>query len=377
MVSLKIPNSMQFIDGFVMNFVFWFLPLLFVDLGFSGIQIGILVSCFWIVSLFVAIPIGIIDDRYSIREVVFLGFLLMSVFYFGLAMFKGFWPFLVFYLIGGLGHNMIKISTRSINFKLSKKKNKGKRLGFYQLAVSGGFGIGSMAGGILLFAFDFSPILLLASVIIFGMSFAAYFVPKVRIHHIPLWEYEREILKKSVIFLFFATFLFGLHWGAELTSHSLFLKTVLNLNMWQMGLYMGGGLIAMALSGFMTGRHVNKTFHPKRIFFIGILISGLGHILMTIPVPLISFLFRAFHEVGDGMFMVSFYFILSDIFKKKIISGESSVGMTMPVIGAIVGSLIFGHLGSVYGYHWPFIITGVISLLSLLFLIEEQRKIRF
>ncbi len=377
MVSLKIPNFMEFVQAFTKNFIFWFLPLLFIDIGFSGVEIGILISVFMVVSLFSSFPVGAIEDRYSIREVVFVGCLLLSVFYLGLSLFRGFFPVLFFFVLGGLGNNMVKTSIRSITYKVSGKLDKGNRMGLFQSIFGLGVSLGSITGGMVLYAIDFGPGLMIASAVLFLTAFASFFIPKVSIHRFSFWEYEKAIAKKSVILLFFPVFMFGIHWGAEMTSFSPFLKNNLGLNLFQIGLYMGFALLGMGISSYFTGRHINKTFHPKSLFFFGILISGAFHILMTVPFPLLSFIFRFVHEIGDGMVMVSYYLIMSDIFDKKIIAGESSFGFTILVLGSVLGSLAFGPIGAVYGYHWPFIITGITSLFSLLFLVEEQRKIMF
>jgi predicted MFS family arabinose efflux permease len=44
------------------------------------------------------------------------------------------------------------------------------------------------------------------------------------------------------------------------------------------------------------------------------------------------------------------------------IGGSASLISLITTLGVLAGSLIFGPLGAGYGYAWPLIVSGVISL---------------
>jgi MFS family permease len=369
MTSLKIPNTLNFFESFIVNFIVWFLPLLFVDLGFSGLEIGILVSVFTVVSLMTSFPIGVINDRLSIREAILAGFLLLVAFLLGIFIVKSFWFFLLFYALGGLGSNMVYVSVRGLTMKIAGTKEGGKRLGVFQFAATLGGAAGSLAGGILLFMLDFNFALLAGALIMLSMVLLSVSVPRVKIERFPVSEYGRRVFSKPVLIFILPMCLFGMHWGAELTSYSLFLKNNLGLDLFWMGMYMGLSLIPMALAAYFAGRRLHKSGSVKTMLFLGILLSGLFHVLMVVPNAPLSFLFRAIHEIGDGMVMVSYYVILSGMFRKKSISGETGLAHTITTLGSVAGALAFGVMGPALGYGMPFVVSGVLSLVCLAFLV--------
>ncbi len=224
---------------------------------------------------------------------------------------------------------------------------------------------------------DFDLTLIIASGLIFILAFFSYLVPKVKIRKFNFWEYKQSLFRKPVLLLLLPVFLFGTHWGAEQTSYSLFLRDFLGLDLFYSGMYMGFSLMAMAIGGLYAGKRINKTRHPKRIFLTGILMSGIFHVFMIIQNVPLSFVFRLLHEIGDGLMMVSYYIILADIFKKKIISGESSIAYTVLLVGSVVGAPIYGHIGFAYGYQWPFLLSGITTLFSLALILMFQKMIKF
>jgi MFS family permease len=91
----------------------------------------------------------------------------------------------------------------------------------------------------------------------------------------------------------------------------------------------------------------------------------------------ISFISRVMHEIGDGLVFVSYYYSFSKIFKIERVAGETSAAMTIMIFGAVLGSLVFGPLGYAYGFAWPFIISGALSLLSFALLFSLKNKVDF
>ena len=91
-----------------------------------------------------------VRDKLSIKYVIIVGMLLESVFFAGLYHFTDFWLIIPFFIAGGLGGNMIDTSIRSLTFKALGPGGRGRKLGIYQLASTGGFGIGIVLGGFML-----------------------------------------------------------------------------------------------------------------------------------------------------------------------------------------------------------------------------------
>ncbi|UCD07335.1 MAG: hypothetical protein JSW41_05955, partial [Candidatus Aenigmatarchaeota archaeon] len=107
---------------------------------------------------------------------------------------------------------------------------------------------------------------------------------------------------------------------------------------------------------------------------IGLIISGFAHILMTIPQVYISFVFRAIHEVGDGIAGVSLLFWIGRKFKESRLGGDSGIFFVIMTMGQFTGSIIYGPIGFTYGYSLPLIISGVVTIICAgLFQILRRR----
>jgi MFS family permease len=377
MIPLRIPNSLNFIKQMIVCFTFFFIPLLLFDLGFDGLQIGILMSTFTIVTLFSSFPIGIINDRLSIKYVIITGMLLESLFFAGLYAFSDFWLIVPIFMAGGLGGNMIDTSIRSLTFKALDPRKKGKRLGIYQLASTGGSGVGIVMGGILLYSMNFGSVLLISAGAFLFMALLSYLISEAKIERFPLAEYKSIILKKSTAIFLLPLFLFGVHWGAEQTSFSLFLREELGLGLVASGIYIGVPVLILAAISLLTGMRIDRTGSNRATFFLGIIISGFGHIFMAHPFVPISFLSRVVHEIGDALAMVSWNVSFYKIFKVDRVAGETSMAYTIMIMGGVLGSLVFGPIGFAYGFQWPFIASGVLSLISFVILFSCRKKVNF
>ncbi|MBN2330887.1 MAG: MFS transporter [Candidatus Aenigmarchaeota archaeon] len=377
MLPLRIPNGLNFFKQLLISFTFFFLPLYLFDLGFDGLQIGILMSIFNIVNLFSSFPIGIINDKLSIKYVIIFGMLLESLFFAGLYLYTDFLLIIPFFIAGGLGGNMIDTSIRSLTFKALGPGGRGRKLGIYQLASTGGFGIGIVLGGFMLASLDFSGVMLITSAAFLLLALVSYIITESRIGRFPLREYRSIILRRSTAIFLLPLFLFGIHWGAEHTSYSLFLREGLGLDLGGIGIYMGIPVMVLAVVSMIAGSRIDKTGNNKVFFFAGLVISGIGHIMMAYPVVPVSFMFRVLHEIGDAMAAVGYNVSFSKIFKVERVAGETSIAYTVMIMGAVFGSLVFGPLGFAYGFSYPLIISGALSLLSFAILFSFRNRVHF
>jgi predicted MFS family arabinose efflux permease len=59
------------------------------------------------------------------------------------------------------------------------------------------------------------------------------------------------------------------------------------------------------------------------------------------------------------------YTTIARLFHVDRVGGNSSLISLITTLGVFAGSLMFGPLGAHYGYAWPLIISGAISLALL------------
>ncbi|RLJ08881.1 MAG: hypothetical protein DRP16_00460 [Candidatus Aenigmatarchaeota archaeon] len=375
MKDLKIAFYLVFIASFLWSLIGLLLPLYLVDIGINGFQLGFLISLLSILGLLVAFPTGIINDKWSIRRAVSIAYVLLSVFFFGLSFFDSFSVLILFFILGGVGKEINKNSIRSFIYKIKTLK-EGKKFGVFSCVEHIGMGLGLFVSALIISFFNFNFMFLITGVIfLFLIPFVYRFRP-VQKYKIRLIQYPKEFFKKAKL-LSLALFLFTLHWGAESTSYSLFLKNNLGLNVFWTAVYISIPLIIFGLFALKFGTVIDKKINFKFLFLLGLVVSGAGHILMTCPLVWLSFMFRILHEIGDAMVEVAMLFWISKLFSFKTIGGESGLIFTLAIIGRFIGALIFAPIGFYWGYHYPFILSGVVIFASagLFCLLSQKKKI--
>ncbi|UCC91880.1 MAG: MFS transporter [Candidatus Aenigmatarchaeota archaeon] len=351
------------------NFMFAVVPIYLSEIGFSGYEIGILAAIYAISSIFVSFPTGFVNDRWTIRLTLVIGIIFISSFFLGIGFLESFVIFMPLYFLGGLGYNMGLVSIRTLVYKTRMEGREGNKFGIYNFVNTTAASIGLVIGGLLILILEFSLALKVIGIIYLLLIPLVSFRPITK-YRVKLSEYKKDFLDRKVILLGIIIFIFTLHWGAEATSFGLFLRNNLGLDMFLIGLYTGISLFSLGLTAYFFGKRIDRgKSNMKNVFIAGMIISGVFHILHTVPIPWLSFILRIPHEIGDGMTLIAIYFWVSKLFGVKRIGGDSSIMFTVTLLGHVVGSLIFGPIGYHLGYHIPLIISGVTNILSAFLLI--------
>jgi MFS family permease len=366
-------NFTVFFRALLWGMTFFFLPLMLAGYGLTGIEIGALFSILVVMSILSTFPIGVLNDRASIKAATLLGLLLLSLYYLLLSSASSFWLLVPVFVLGGLASNMFETSALSMVFKSMGIFNRGKKLGIYYLASSIGSGSGLLMGGLLLFNFDFRAVLMATSALFLLVFAASLSLPGVKVARFPMMLYKELFMRKRVLLLVIPLVLFSTHWGAEHTSYSLFLRDNLGLGMLASGLYMGIPILALGIFAYISGMRIDKKRSSRSVFFAGLLLSGIFHALMTIPSVWLSFAFRIIHEIGDAAVTVSYSVMFAGLFPKKTIAGNAGMMRVTMVAGNIIGCMVFGPIGYAWGYAWPFIISGAMAVLSAFALLASGK----
>jgi MFS family permease len=366
--------TMNLLSRIFIGFAFIFTAVYLLSIGFSGLEIGFLVSLLAITSLFISLPVGVINDRLDIRYTILLGYALSFAFFFSIGYFQDFWIFVPAFFLGGLGFNIIETSYRNYVFKDHEPWHEGGKFGTFALTDTLGTFGGAILGMPLVFLLGFPTTFIIIGIYFLALMPLVFLLEPVNVARTRLVQYERDFLHPNNILLAVILFLFTTHWGAERTSYGLFLKDVLGLNEVGMGLYVAFAIIFLGIAAFLFGRRIDHRTDFHRIFLIGLVVSGITHALMTIPYVYISFLFRAVHEVGDGMQRVATFFWLRKKFRQSRLGGDSGIFFVIMTLGEFTGSIIYGSIGFAYGYSMPLIISGMTTVICAgLFYILKRR----
>lgn len=346
----------------VLSALFFFLPLyLKGTLEFSGGQIGVLYAVLSLNAILVAFPYGVVGDRYPVRVLTRLSLVGAAVSLWAMASVKGFWPFFLAFWGYGLSVQGFIRSLEILVFK-DITTSAALRFGEYHAWRMGGWTLGSLLGGGLIYALDFPLTLKFLAVAVCLLLIPTFWLPLTPGQRVPLFQYGRDLLRGPVLFFAAWLFLFCLHWGAETTSYALFLKDNLGLNLWQIGLYMAGEFAVLGVTTYFYGRTWAGRFKPFTFMGLALITSGAGFILMTFPPVGWSFAMRALHGFGDAIILMVSYTTVAEFFHVDRIGGNSGLIAMVTTMGTLSGALVFGPVGANFGYHIPLICAGVITL---------------
>jgi MFS family permease len=364
-VSILLPTLIMSAKNFLVFSTLFYLPLYFAGLGFSGLQIGFLLSLFAITSLFSSFLVGLLSDRLPARYLCTFSFVLLIICFIPLSMLEHFWIVAVLLFIGGLGNNIADLSMTSFVLKVSDRKEGGKRLGMFNGLKTLAAGLGALSGGLLVAQLSFQKVFFLLGCAFFLPMLLTLLVKKIPAFNYSLGHYRGDLWKKEILFFLMLIFVFTLHWGAEGTSYSLLLKERFLLSQRSIAVYMGSIWILFALFIYGISRIIKESTPLHWIIYPGLILSGTGHILFTYPSLPLSYVFRLVHECGDAAFEMYLIVGMHRYFPLERVGGTSGVVLTVTLAGRLLGSLIFGPMGEHLGYHYPFILSGILTLLCL------------
>lgn len=345
----------------------FFLALYLKYIGFSGIQIGILFATSSIITIASLIPSGLSNDTHKSKNLITIALIFLGIHFIGIAQTNSFGIMFILFLIEGIGSSFYNVSSDSLFYKISNNSNMNKKIGIYQGIKFLMNALGIMATGYFLNTnINFETMFTIVGIIFLVLAIISQTsLPESATAKFALLHYKKDLAQKKALFLVLIIFLFAIHFGAEQTSYGLFLQNNLQLDKFQMGLYMGAAVLIMGPTSFLISKKL-KFLKAKNLLLFGLLGSGLFHILMTIKNPGASFFFRTMHEIADASMFFFFTYGISKIFHIKRIGGNLGIIYFAIDIGTTLGALVFGPIGMTYGYQWPLIISGITTLTAFL-----------
>ena len=351
------------ISGFAVcaQLVGFYIPLYFREIGLKGIHAGMFFAVSTVANLILSLPMGVATDRKSIRIILFVSFVLVALSYVGFIISDALLVICSFALAGGFGKKFFAVSSNTMFFKLSGT-NSLRNAALFMLLRTVSMGVGTIIGGFLIDMLSYRHVFFLTvggNLLLAGLSMG---LPRTENVAIELAEYRRTVLTPKVLFLAAVFSLSSMHWGAEMVAYSPFLKHNLGLPIPHLGIFTGTGFMLVGVGSILGAFALKKRWVSslRQVLIIGLILSGVFHVLMCIPVLYVSYACRLFHEIGDGLVMLAFYSGIPKVFHIDKIGGCAAfMGLCMGVT-AMGSSVAFGHIGDVWGHQWPLIISGIV-----------------
>lgn len=365
--TIKIGIINSIVKGSCLT-VSFFLGIYLIQKGFSGAELGIFFASSTITNILTIIPSGISNDTFKSKNLIWIGLILIAIQYFGIASMAETaktLPMILLFIIGGFGNSLYVASADSFFFKSSEKTNMPIKIILFQLPHYLTIGSGLIIAGYFLNKnIPFETIFKIASAVLVITAITSYIIlPPSQTAKFEALHYKKDIFKPQILLFIIIAFLLAIHFGAEFTNYSLFLEKNLNLNKFQIGLYMGTAIILMAPAVALIAKYAGR-IKLKNILLIGLIGSGLGHIFMTINIVEISWMFRFLHEIADAFWFFFLAYGISKLFDLERIGGNASIFSFTASAGSAVGALMFGPIGTAFGQNIPLIISGSTTLLG-------------
>jgi len=362
--SLRIIFTLALLASFIHQMTLFYFPVYLKSIGFSGMQIGLLIGIYSIIGIIFLFPIGILNDAKDSRGLLIIAYCALAFIYFAFISTEMFAAIVLLYLLFGLARRLVVTSEEAFVFK-TLPKSKADTLGKYKFFHAFGAACAFLISAIIISRFGFVSVLGLSSFLSVGLVLLSFWLPKTTCKFISLNQYKQGFLKKPVIVFAVIIFLSALHWGAEETSYSLFLKENLGLSWVAMGLYIAIPVFILAFCSLKVGKLIDKKPDFSNLLILGLALSGIGHILMTVQVIAVSFLFRIIHEIGDAILLVVMLYGIAVLFKSEEIGGLNALFGLFMKLGSFLAALSFGPIGEHFGYHIPILTSGIIILLVI------------
>ena len=367
MSGMRRVHVVNFIRTMAVTTVAFLAPLRFIELGFDGVAIGVIVALFASAPIVFSFPTGWLNDRLSMKKVILGGLVSMSLAIVAAGFVRSAAPMAAVFLLLGVANSAINVSINSLTYKDASEPDSnrkyGKFIGWLSLGPPAGLLLGSVltrVAGFRTLLWAMAGLTALATLAVGGFGEEKFTAVTIR-------EYRFTIFNKRTLLFSAFLVLLALHWGTEITVYGPFLRSRFGLSDSGVALYMAGAYLALALAAFLVARLKDDPGRNRRLFLLGMVLSGAGLILMTVGDLRLSFLFRFIHEGGDGLMGAFVVLTISRLFEKKTIGGSAGILTALQTSGHMAGSMVFSWLGFRAGLQVPMIVAGVILLGNAVF----------
>ncbi len=360
-------HALNFVRKFALTAALFLGPLYFLKLGFSGVAIGLVVSCFAFAPVVLSIPTGWINDRFSMKRVIAAALLAQAALFILIGQARSVAVMAAVFLLLGLANNALDVSIMSLYFKAESAHDPNRKYGIYNFWMAAGSAAGLFVGGILTFLSSYRTLLAVFAGLVAVSLFAVAGLGEEKFSVVKAHEYRSGILRPRTLAFAVLLFFLASHWGVEGTVYGPFLRSRFGLNDFQLALYMSIAYLGIAFSGLAVSRMKFSAARNRRLFLAGMALSGLGLILMVQGDVRLSFLFRVVHECGDGIMGALALLFIAGLFEKRMIGGSAGFLMAVQTSGQIAGSLAFAALGFRAGLQYPFYVAGAVLVANAVF----------
>ncbi|MBM3297721.1 MAG: MFS transporter [Candidatus Aminicenantes bacterium] len=360
-------HLLNFCRKLTLNAVYFLSPLYFLKLGFKGYEIGLVVTLMAAAPLVVSFPTGWVNDRFSISRVIRTALLAQGAALLVLGLSRGVPLTAAAYLLLGVANNVLDVSTNSLYYKHRDDGDPNRKYARLAFFLNMGIAVGTAVGGVVAYLADFRILLFLFAGLMLPMPLLARGLGRERFEAVSWADYRRNMLQKKTVLFLIMLFVLALHWGAEGTVYSPFLKERFGLNILQLSLYISLTLLMTAAASLSVGFLRFDDRRNALLFRGALLLSGVGLMLMTLRPLGLSFAGRLIHEAGDGLLGSTTTLYIARMFERRSVGGSAGLFLAIITTGHIIGAQLFSGLGYGLGLAVPFLAAGALLVADAVF----------
>lgn len=365
--DLRLIYISIFTQGFGYGLYFYLAPLYARSLGATPVQVGLIYATFYLLAAVVAIPGGLLADRYPLKKVITFVWLMIipaGIFY----LIAISWQYLV---IANAFAGISMMNSPAVAVYIAKKAEKGRLVRAYTLVYSSfaaGMVLSPALGGFIASMINFRVVFAISTILFLISSVVIFFISK-----------EKPVSKKgegkifsilsqrgfSITLVYFSLIFFVIYISQPFLTT--FLHEVRGTSLATIGVLGAFSSLGAALIGPFMGHLADAYGHKEAMF------GGLSFLLLGI-VLLLSFNFIAIIFIAFIFFGVveGFYNLSGAIISKQI--EELPAGLAFGFFRSITSGFSFlgPYLGGVFfdiSPEIPFIVTGLAVLNLILFTI--------
>ena len=372
-------TAVFFIAYLLYFFSFWmvlaYLPLLLKSYQFTDQQIGFAIGLNSLASLILVLPFGVFSDYFSPKRTLILGAIFYSAYLSLLVVLKDFFSICLVLVLGGVGAATIRVILMSLYLKLMDDRNRGKKVAFLHMGAYLGFGLGPLVGGLCYETYGPPAMIKLAFYLSTAIIVSCLFVKDAPPVVFSFKDYNKDMKNPEALLLMIVVFVLGTHFGAEQTSISLLMDSVIGLGIKEIGVVFFALGAWMALLVPLAGMLMDKRHKVFLLLLVGLLISSCFQIITAFTYSFWTLLVvRLMHTVGDTLAILESDVLTGRFFPSARLGGNSGVVFFVRTLAIFLFAAFSGWLNFKWGYKMPFIVNGImVSVFSIVALGYRKR----
>lgn len=373
--------AFKFFDDFVLIYPLY--AVMFTDFSMEPWQVATLLAVWSTTTFLLEVPSGVWADKYSRKNILFVGQLIRSLGYASWLLFPNFWGFLVGFVLWGtksaltsgtfqaLIYDELKLFNREKEF--TKILGRTKTISFIAILIAS-----ALASPSILLGYPFVLALSSIAVLIAGIIIATLpTAQKVEsTHEKEYFSLLKEgligVFKNAVVFrlVMFLSLAFAL--GGALDEYWTIFANEAGLPKYGLGLFLGLMSGTQGIASFIAHRFEKRT---NKFFYLLFMLNGLllftAGYLFNVPALLLLIAFSFFFTIIQVVFEGRLQHSIPSTTRATI----SSVSGFLTEMGVLVVYFSFGVIAQASDYRNSFLIYGVIvATCGLIYTIVAKKK---